>query len=343
MMNEQGSEQTMNDSQLVHGWYPIAASSGVVRGKPTGVKRFGKPMVLWRSDDGGVVCLPDRCSHRAAALSSGKIRDGCLECPYHGLRFDASGRCVLIPANGIGVPVPDGFNLPRIGVREEHGIIWYWYGEGEPAREIPWIQGASEPGFGTTDYSWDASAPYLRIVENVLDFHHFPILHWSMIPGIGTRMDEMDAHLEDNVVVFSATMRYEKPGALRRDARIKARYILPSIALIEFGGFYVNYFLTPIDDDHCWVLSRYRGVKMGGWMSRAAGIVATRYDRAIFLLQDRGVLLSQSDPVGDLSHFKLFHADRALGLFWGLRKQALLEAHRNKDAMRNDAAAAAAR
>src|SRR5260370_4656659 len=37
------------------------------------------------------------------------IRDGCLECPYHGLRFDASGRCVLIPANGIGAPVPDGF------------------------------------------------------------------------------------------------------------------------------------------------------------------------------------------------------------------------------------------
>ena len=342
MMNEQGSEQTMNDSQLVHGWYPIAASSGVVRGKPIGVKRFGKPMVLWRSDDGGVVCLPDRCSHRAAALSSGKIRDGCLECPYHGLRFDASGRCVLIPANGIGVPVPDGFNLPRISVREEHGIIWYWYGEGEPAREIPWIQGASEPGFGTTDYSWDASAPYLRIVENVLDFHHFPILHWSMIPGIGTRMDEMDAHLEDDVVVFSATMRHEKPGVLRRDSKMKARFALPSIALIEFGGFYVNYFLTPIDDDHCWVLSRYRGVKMGGWLSSAAGIVATRYDRAIFLLQDRGVLLSQSDPVGDLSHFKLFHADRALGLFWGLRKQALAEAHRDA-AVRNDSAAAAAR
>jgi len=81
---------------------------------------------------------------------------------------------------------------------------------------------------------------------------------------------------------------------------------------------------------------------MGGWLSSAAGIVATRYDRAIFLLQDRGVLLSQSDPVGDLSHFKLFHADRALGLFWGLRKQALLEAHSDA-AVRNDSAAAAAR
>ena len=342
-MNEQGSEQiTLSENQLVAGWYPIAASSAVVRRKPLGVKRFGKALVLWRSDDGRAVCMADRCSHRAAALSPGKIRDGCLECPYHGLRFDASGRCVLIPANGIGAPVPDGFNLDAIAVREEHGIIWYWYGDGEPRLEIPWIHGASEPGFGVTDYSWEASAPYLRVVENVLDFHHFPILHKLMIPGIGTRMDEMDAHLEDNVVVFSATMRYETPGAMRRDARIKARYILPSIALIEFGGFYVNYFLTPIDDDNCWVLSRYRGTKMGGWLGRAAGIVGTRYDRAIFLLQDRAVLLSQSDPVGDLSQFKLFHADRALGLFWGLRKQALMEAHRDAAAVRNDSAAAAA-
>ena len=334
-------EVEMTESQLVPGWYPIAASAGVIRKKPVGVKRFGEALVLWRSNDGRVVCMRDRCSHRAAALSAGKIRDGCLECPYHGLRFDASGRCVLIPANGIGAPVPDGFDLPTIAVREEHGIIWYWHGDGEPALEVPWIPGASEPGFGAAEYWYDADAPYLRIVENVLDFHHFPILHRSMIPGIGTRMDEMDAHLEDNVVVFSATMRYEKPGALRRDARIKARYILPSIALIEFGGFYINYFLTPIDDDHCWVLSRYRGIKIGGWLGSAAGIIATRYDRAIFLLQDRRALLSQSDPVGDLSHFKLFHADRALGLFWGLRKQALLEAHRSKDAG-NDSAAAAA-
>src|SRR5258707_4344251 len=162
--------------------------------------------------------------------------------------------------------------------------------------DIPWLRRASYLGFGTIGYLWDPSAPYLRIVENVLDFHHFPILHKMMIPGIGTRMDEMDAHLEDNVVVFSATMRYEKRGAMRRDARIKARYILPSIALIEFGGFYVNYFLTPIDEDHCWVLSRYRGVQMGGWMSRAAGILSTRYDIWILLLQGPDVMVSQSGP-----------------------------------------------
>ncbi|HKN00602.1 MAG TPA: aromatic ring-hydroxylating dioxygenase subunit alpha [Candidatus Binataceae bacterium] len=342
MMDQVSNQAPVTDNQPVPGWYAIAASSGVVRRKPIGVKRFGAALVLWRSDDGRVVCLPDRCSHRSAALSPGKIRDGCLECPYHGLRFDAAGRCVLIPANGVGAPVPDGFNLPALKVREEHGIIWYWYSDGEPAREVPWIPGASEPGFGASEYWYDVAAPYLRIVENLLDFHHFPILHKSMIPGIGTRMDEMDAHVEDKVVVFSATMRYEKPGLLRRDAKIKARFTLPSIALIEFGGFYVNYFLTPIDDTCCWLFARYRATKMGSLLGSAAGKLAARYDRAIFMLQDRHVLLSQSDPPGDFSRFNLYPADRALALLWGLRKQAILEAQRRQMAPRNDSVAAAA-
>jgi phenylpropionate dioxygenase-like ring-hydroxylating dioxygenase large terminal subunit len=345
-MNDQAfneNEASVSGSQTVPAWYPIAASSSVVRRKPIGVKRFGESIVLWRADDGRVVCLPDRCSHRSAALSPGKIRDGCIECPYHGLRFDASGRCVLIPANGVGAAVPQGFDLHTLNVREEHGIVWQWHGEGEPAREVPWIPGASEPGFGAAEYSYDAAVPYLRIVENLADFHHFPILHKTMIPGVGTRMDEMDAHVEDKIVVFSATMRYEKPGTLRRDTTMKARFTLPAIALIEFGGFYVNYFLTPIDDKNCWVYARYRGLKMGGLVGSVLGKLGARYDRAIFMLQDKAVLLSQSDPVGDLSNFKLYPADRAIALIWGLRKQAILEARQKKPALRNDSAAAAAR
>lgn len=331
-----------NENQMVPGWYAIAASSAVVQRKPLAVKRFGESLVLWRSEGNHVVCLPDRCSHRAAALSPGKIRDGCLECPYHGLRFDAAGRCVLIPASGVGTPVPAGFNLPAFQVREEHGIVWQWHGVGTPAPEVPWIAGASEPGFGATEYWYDLEVSYLRIVENVLDFHHFPILHKLVIPGVGTRMDEMDAHVEDEGVVFSATMRYEQPGVFRRDSKIKARFALPSSALIEFGGFYVNYFATPIDDSHCWVFARYRGIKMGGWIGSAMGKLGARYDRAIFILQDRRVLLSQGDTPGDLSNFKLFPADRALALFWGLRKQAILESQRDQGTPRDEMASAAA-
>ena len=75
MMNEQISDASVTGAQDVPGWYPIAASGGVVKRKPIGIKRLGQALVLWRADDGRVVCVPDRCSHRAAALSAGKIRE----------------------------------------------------------------------------------------------------------------------------------------------------------------------------------------------------------------------------------------------------------------------------
>ena len=78
-------------------------------------------------------------------------------------------------------------------------------------------------------------------------------------------------------------------------------------------------------------------------IAHAVGKLAARYDRAIFMLQDRQVLLSQGDRPGDLSHFKLYPADRALALLWGLRKQAILEARRSGTELQNDSAAAAAR
>jgi nitrite reductase/ring-hydroxylating ferredoxin subunit len=39
--------------------------------------------------------LTDRCLHRFAPLSMGKLCDGsaAVQCPYHGLRVDAAGRC----------------------------------------------------------------------------------------------------------------------------------------------------------------------------------------------------------------------------------------------------------
>ena len=323
-------------------WYAIAPASALTARKPVGIKRFGRQFVLWRGGDGRVVCLPDRCSHRAAVLSTGKIREGCIECPYHGLRFNSSGHCVLIPANGANAPVPDGFDISPIRVREAHGLVWYWHGEGEPAAEIPWLPGATEMNSGAAEYDYSAPAPYLRILENLADFHHFPILHKTMLPGIGTRMDEMEARVEGGVVSFKATMRWETQGWLRRDTPIEAWFGLPSLALIKFGGFYVNYVLTPIDAEQSWVYARYHHLKWNGALSRVAGTFAGRYDRAIFQLQDRAVLVSQGDRPGDFSNFKLYAADRPLALLWGLRKRAILAAHNRSATAHQETSAAAA-
>ncbi|PZR18539.1 MAG: hypothetical protein DI536_01275 [Archangium gephyra] len=69
-------------------WY-AALPSVRLKSKPVAITRFGTKLVLWRDARGNAVCMVDRCAHRLAQLSRGRVRDGCLECPYHGLRYDS--------------------------------------------------------------------------------------------------------------------------------------------------------------------------------------------------------------------------------------------------------------
>ena len=55
------------------------------------------PVVLYRREDGAPVALEDRCCHRHAPLSKGKLKGDNVECPYHGLLYDPSGRCIRVP------------------------------------------------------------------------------------------------------------------------------------------------------------------------------------------------------------------------------------------------------
>lgn len=59
---------------------------------------LNEPVLLYRRQDGKAVALEDRCCHRQAPLSMGKLVGDIVECPYHGLQFDPGGACVEIPS-----------------------------------------------------------------------------------------------------------------------------------------------------------------------------------------------------------------------------------------------------
>jgi vanillate O-demethylase monooxygenase subunit len=78
-------------------WYVAAWDHEVTRT----LKRriiLDEPVLLFRKDDGAAVALEDRCCHRQAPLSMGKLIGNVVKCPYHGLEFDASGKCVKVPS-----------------------------------------------------------------------------------------------------------------------------------------------------------------------------------------------------------------------------------------------------
>lgn len=162
-------------------WY-VVLDSGQVKKKPISVMRLGERLVFWRDNQGKVCCLQDKCSHRGAQLSKGKVQHDHIQCPFHGLEFDASGKCTIIPANGRQALVPENFNVQHYPTYEAQGFIWIWWGKKRPA-ELP------EPRFfNDIDASFSSilaydhwKAHYSRVIENQLDVMHLPFVHHNTI------------------------------------------------------------------------------------------------------------------------------------------------------------------
>ncbi len=70
-------------------WQAVVGSVDLELGQPAQVDVEGMELLALRGDD-GVHVLEDRCTHRGAPLSDGTVVDGCIECPWHGSRFDVS-------------------------------------------------------------------------------------------------------------------------------------------------------------------------------------------------------------------------------------------------------------
>jgi nitrite reductase/ring-hydroxylating ferredoxin subunit len=92
---------TMANQIWAEQWWPLAFAAHTSRTAPSAVTLMGAPLVLWWDRAGGAWrCTIDRCSHRLAPLSEGRIADDgrCIECPYHGWAFEgATGACMRIP------------------------------------------------------------------------------------------------------------------------------------------------------------------------------------------------------------------------------------------------------
>jgi len=156
-------------------WVPVAASDAPAPGACLGVQRFDEALVLWRCGD-ALSAFTDRCPHRGARLSLGRVQGGTLECPYHGWRFDAAGACVAIPA-APGFAPPAGHRTTPWRVREAHGLVWVAGGdapEDEPFAP-PVLDSLPAKRVLCGPFEVDTSAP--RVVENFLDTAHFGFVH----------------------------------------------------------------------------------------------------------------------------------------------------------------------
>jgi len=167
-------------------WYVVLESKEVGK-KPVGVTRLGEKLVFWRDSNQQVHCAFDRCPHRGVQLSVGVVHQDHLQCPFHGFEYDASGQCVLIPAEGRTSQPPAAMRLFTYPTHEAHGFIWIWWGQNPPAdlAHPPFFDNLDESFYyGSSIDPWEAH--YSRVVENQLDVAHLPFVHYNTI-GRGNR------------------------------------------------------------------------------------------------------------------------------------------------------------
>lgn len=163
---------------FINFWYAAEFSNRLTT-EPLKVRLLSHDFVLFRDAEGRAHCLSDTCVHRGGSLSGGKLKQNCVQCPYHGWRFDSDGRCQAIPSLGPDHKVPPRARVDAYPTDERYGLIFVFLGD-LPAEERPPLMTVDEwdtDGWRSTtlDYYWQAN--YQRIIENGLDPAHNEFVH----------------------------------------------------------------------------------------------------------------------------------------------------------------------
>jgi vanillate O-demethylase monooxygenase subunit len=170
--------------QIRNAWY-IAAELPELDAGPVRRTILGETLVLFRTQSGAVRAFRDRCPHRYAPLSLGKVVGENLRCAYHGAEWGEGGRCVRVPGQS---GVPSGVAVPSYPALARHGYVWVWLGEPGGERDESTIPAGfaigEAPGW-LGDYGRFESmkADYRLVNDNLFDITHAEFVHPESFGG----------------------------------------------------------------------------------------------------------------------------------------------------------------
>jgi vanillate O-demethylase monooxygenase subunit len=160
-------------------WYVAGWANEIVKGRLLARQICDEPIVFYRDEAGTPHALFDRCPHRFAPLSMGKLCDGgkSIQCGYHGLRFGADGKCTHNPHGDGRIPIAAA--VKSYPVVERWNLLWIW--TGDPAKADPAL--IPEFPFLDTEHWYvgmgrlDIDANYVLESDNIMDLSHIVYLH----------------------------------------------------------------------------------------------------------------------------------------------------------------------
>ncbi len=301
-------------------WYAILESKNVKKGKVTGVRRLGENLALWRTGNNEIACIANKCVHRGASLSAGKIIKDNLQCPFHGLQYDTHGKVVLIPANGKAQAVADYYKADSYTTKESNDFIWiFWGDKTDNLPELPFFKNIDQSfSYITTVSPWPMH--YTRCIENQLDVAHLPFVHSTTI-GSGN-----DTVVNGPIIKISGNELFVWPYNEKEKSQIpldadklpvpdENRFHLE----FKFPNIWQNWIsknlrvfisFTPVDEDNTILYLRsYQNFIRIPVLRQLFNFIMRIFDN-IILMQDRKVVITQIPKKSELKMGeKLIKAD----------------------------------
>jgi phenylpropionate dioxygenase-like ring-hydroxylating dioxygenase large terminal subunit len=220
-------------------WY-IAAESREVKKKPLAVSLLGEHIVLFRTSDGEIAALEDRCSHRNMALSLGTVSSDCVICPYHGWKFNAAGRCVAVPSLGAEARLPN-HGVRAYPAREHDGYVWIYPGESISEASPFRFPNYEQEGWTSFRMRTRMQASVEACLENFLDCPHTVYVHQGWFRNHDTRelsatvrstADSVEVEFQGEPITASLVSRLFFPKG--KQLRHTDRFLMPNISRVDY-------------------------------------------------------------------------------------------------------------
>lgn len=196
---------------LKNAWY-VAAWASEITSELRQITVLGENICVFRTSEGNPVGLEDACPHRKLPLSRGRLKDGNVECGYHGLTFDCSGQCVWAPGTG---RIPGNIGVHSYPLHEKYDLVWIWMGDPEKADadtifEIPHY---GDPAWGINrGAAMDLQCNYLLMTDNLLDSTHVATVHPGSFGEASTRDTPLHVNVMDDGVIVHRWMMNVEPA-----------------------------------------------------------------------------------------------------------------------------------
>jgi vanillate O-demethylase monooxygenase subunit len=191
-------------------WYAAALSNELVQA-PLARTICGEPVVLFRTTAGRASALEDRCPHRFAPLSIGRLEGDRLICKYHGIEFGCDGTCLRIPQQQAIVSAMRVRSYPLV---ERWGLAWIWIGESQRANPdaIPNYFWLTDPGWHNLIRRYHVNANFEVCADNILDLSHTPYVHTRTIGTPEMATIPVKTWVEGDTVYSRRVMEQVTPG-----------------------------------------------------------------------------------------------------------------------------------